>query len=80
MKANQITSYPIRLYDDRNDVLYVYLDSQYNAFSDEEQPNIHVLRNDNDNKIVGFKILDFKNNRTKFKFNYPQYEKFCEEI
>ena len=80
MKETQMTSYPIRLYDDKNDVLYVYLDSQYNAFSDEEQPNIYVSRNDNDNRIVGFKILDFKNNKSKFEFKYPQYEGYCKEF
>ena len=77
MQENQMSSYPIRLYDNRNDVLYIYLDSQYNAFADEEQPDIYVFRNDDDNRIVGFRILDFQHNKSNFKLLYPQYETLC---
>lgn len=73
-----LTAYPVRLYDNQNDVFYIYLDSQYNAFADEEQPDIYVIRNDDDNRIVGFKILDFKNNKKKFKIRYPQYGKILD--
>ena len=69
--------YPISLYDNRNDVLYIYLDSQYDAFADEEQPDIYVMRNDASNQIVGFRILDFRHNKSKFENRYPQYESFC---
>lgn len=71
-------AYPVLLYDNQNDVFYIYLESQYNAFADEEQPDIYVMRNDDDNRIVGFKILDFKNNKTKFKICYPQYGKILD--
>lgn len=67
------TIYPINKYDERHDVLHVYLSSQYNAFADEEYPDIYVLKNDDTNEIVGFKILDFTKNARKAAKMYPQY-------
>lgn len=79
MQAQKPT-YPIQMYDSTNDVFYIYLGSQYDAFADEEYPNIYVMRNDADNQIVGFKILDFKNNKSKFELQYPQYTEACEKV
>ena len=72
------TVYPLQIYDSQNDVFYAYFDSQYNAFADEELPNVYVMRNDDDNRIVGFKILDFKHNKSRFESMYPQYKELCQ--
>lgn len=60
-------------YDKRNDVLHVFLGSQKNSSSEEEEKNIYVTRNDETNEIVGFTILDYRKNGDKVKTMYPQY-------
>lgn len=66
--------YPMSKYDARHDVLHVFLASQRNAYADEEYPGIYVNRNDDTNQIVGFTILDFKENELMAKKLYPQFE------
>ena len=68
--------YPISKYDERHDVLHVYLDSrcnEYEASAEEEYPNIYVMKDDDTDETVGFKILDFKRNAAKVARIYPQY-------
>ena len=68
--------YPISKYDERHDVLHVYLDSrcnEYEASAEEEYPNIYVMKADDTDETVGFKILDFKRNAAKAARIYPQY-------
>ena len=69
-------SYPINKYDERHDVLHVYLNNRCNyrdASADEEYPNVYVLKDDDTDEIVGFKILDFTKTVGKVKKIYPQY-------
>lgn len=71
------TTYPIRKYDERHDVLHVYLNARcngYDASAEEEYPNIYVMKDDDTNETVGFKILDFmKKNAVEVQKHYPQY-------
>ena len=60
-------------YDERHDVLHVFLGSQHNSSSDEEEKGIYVTRNDDTDEIVGFTILNFSKNRDKVQRLYPQY-------
>lgn len=68
--------YPIKKYDERQDVLHVYLNehcNEYYSTAEEEYPDIYVFRDDDTDKTVGFKIFDFKQNFHKVKQLYPQY-------
>ena len=68
--------YPINKYDNRHDVLHVFL-SNHNfgdSSSEEEADNIYVTRNDDTDEIVGFTILDYKKNAEIVKKMYPQYD------
>lgn len=68
--------YPIKKYDARHDVLHVYLNNRCNyrnASADEEYPNFYVLKDDDTDEIVGFKILDFTKNVDNVAKIYPQY-------
>lgn len=71
------TVYPINKYDSRHDILHIYLSNkcnEYNASADEEYPNVYVLKDDDTDEIVGFKILDFTKNVGKVEKIYPQYK------
>lgn len=52
-------SYDKIKYDERHDILHVFLGSPINAFADEEFPGIYVSRNDDTNDIVGLTIIDY---------------------
>lgn len=74
MKTKSI--YPINKYDERHDVLHVYLNSRCNyryASADEEYPDVYVLKDDDTDEIVGFKILNFTKNAGEVEKRYPQY-------
>ena len=76
MKEERTINYPIKKYDSRHDVLHIYLSSRCNecdASADEEYPDVYVLKDDDTNEIVGFKILDFTKNAGKVAKMYPQY-------
>ena len=71
------TIYPISKYDERHDVLHVYLNehcNEYEASAEEEYPNVYVIKNDVTDETVGFKILDFTKNADKIAEIYPQYD------
>ena len=77
LRMGERTMYPINKYDERHDVLHVYLNrrcNEYDASADEEYPDVYVLKDDDTNEIVGFKILNFKKNESVFKKYYPQYD------
>ena len=70
------TIYPISKYDERHDVLHVYLSERcndYEASAEEEYPNIYVMKDDATDETVGFKILDFTKNADRMTKIYPQY-------
>lgn len=70
------TVYPINKYDERHDVLHVYLSNrcnEYDASAEEEYSDIYVLKDDDTDEIVGFKILNFTKNARKLAKIYPQY-------
>ena len=73
MTAMRKPKYPINKYDKRHDVLHVFLDSQKYSTADEEFPGIYVNRNDSTDMIVGFTIMDYKENKATAKKLYPQY-------
>lgn len=70
----KITAHPVNKYDERHDVLHMFLGSSYNSFGDEELPGIYVNRDEDSNKIVGFTILDYSERRASAKKNYPQFD------
>lgn len=68
--------YPASKYDERHDVLHVYLNNRCNAYdasADEEYPDIYVFRDDDTNEIVGFKFLRFTKNANAIKKLFKQY-------
>ena len=70
------TIYPIKKYDERQDVLHVYLSkrcNEYYASATEEESDVYVLRDDDTNEVVGFKILDYTKNAHKVRKKYPEY-------
>lgn len=73
----KVKKYPVNKYDERHDVLHVYLNNRCDyryASADEEYPDVYVMKDDDTDEIVGFKILDFvKKNSNKVKKLYPQY-------
>lgn len=58
-----LIAHPKNKYDWQHDVLHISLDSQYNSSADEEAPGVYVYRNEDDNHIVGFTILEYSKNR-----------------
>lgn len=71
--------YPVNKYDSRHDILHIYLNkrcNEYDASAEEESPNVYVLKDDDTDEIVGFKILDFTKNVGKVSKMYPQCN-FC---
>jgi len=49
----------VNKYDERHDVLHIFLGSQQNAFADEEAPGVYVNRDEDSDEIVGLTILDY---------------------
>jgi len=76
MTAKINNPYPITRYDARHDVLHLFLSEQYDSSAEEEMPGIYVQKKDDTEDIVGFTILDFKENRHKVEKMYPQYLKY----
>ncbi len=74
MTAMKKPKYPINKYDERHDILHVFLDSQRYSSADEEFPGIYVNRNDDTDMIVGFTIMDYKHNKKNAKKLYPHYD------
>lgn len=69
--------FPINKYDRRHDVLHVYLSDKcnwYDASSEEDVRDIYVIKTDDTDEIVGFKILDYHKNVAKARELYPQYD------
>ena len=58
-------------YDERHDILHVFLGSPINAFADEEFPGIYVSRNDDTNDIVGLTIIDYTKKKQLLKNYFP---------
>ena len=65
----------VNKYDADHDVLHVFLSDNYwkNSSSDEEADDIYVTRDDDTNELLGFVILDYKENVEIVKKMYPQY-------
>ena len=65
----------VNKYDADHDVLHVFLSDHYwkNSSSDEEAKNIYVTRDDDTDELLGFVILDYKENAEIVKQMYPQY-------
>lgn len=64
-------SYDKIKYDERHDILHVFLGSPINAFTDEEFPGIYVSRNDDTNDIVGLTIIDYTKKKQLLKNYFP---------
>ena len=64
----------INKYDERHDVLHVFMGDQHNAFADEEVPGIYVNRDEDSNEIVGFTILDYSKKRATAKEKFPNID------
>ena len=64
-------SYDKIKYDERHDILHVFLGSPINAFADEEFPGIYVSRNDDTNDIVGLTIIDYTKKKQLLKNYFP---------
>ncbi|MBR1421195.1 MAG: hypothetical protein IJ575_09125 [Selenomonadaceae bacterium] len=65
---------PYFKYDDMHDVMHVFIDSDINAFDDEDFPGVYVTRNDDTGKIVGFIVLDYKRkNEAVVKKHFHEY-------
>ena len=64
-------SYAKIKYDERHDILHVFLGSPINAFADEEFPGIYVSRNDDTNDIVGLTIIDYTKKKQLLKNYFP---------
>lgn len=47
-------------YDERHDVLHIFLGNTSNSSADEEFPGIYVKRDDRTNKVVGLTVMGFK--------------------
>ena len=68
--------YPLLKYDEHHDVMHVYLSkrcNEYESSAEEEYPDVYVLKDDETDETVGFKILDYKKNAKKVAKRYPQY-------
>ena len=55
--------YPLLKYDEHHDVMHVYLSkrcNEYESSAEEEYPDVYVLKDDETDETVGFKILDYK--------------------
>ena len=61
----------VNKYDERHDVLHIFLGSQQNAFADEEAPGVYVNRDEDSDEIVGLTILDYSKKRAAVKEKYP---------
>ncbi|WP_303997172.1 DUF2283 domain-containing protein [Megamonas hypermegale] len=64
-------SYDKIKYDERHDILHVFLGSPIDAFADEEFPGIYVSRNDDTNDIVGLTIIDYTKKKQLLKNYFP---------
>ena len=62
----------VNKYDERHDVLHIFLGSQQNAFADEEAPGVYVNRDEDSDEIVGLTILDYSKKRPAVKEKYPK--------
>jgi hypothetical protein len=67
-------------YDQRHDVLHVFLGSPINAFVDEEYPGIYINRNEDTDTIVGMTVMDFKIRKAFFLKLFPQYHALVKNI
>ena len=61
-------------YDERHDVLHVFLGSRANAFTEEDFPGVYIDRNDDTDEIVGLTLMDYKKRRRDITKWLPQYE------
>lgn len=61
-------------YDERHDVLHVFLGNSSNGFMDEEYPGVYVNRDDSTDDVVGLTLMDFKKRRTSIVNWLPQYK------
>jgi len=65
-------------YDTDHDVMYVQLDKYTSAESvnyvdDEILPNINEVRDERNEDLVGFVILDYRRNKPELVKRYPEY-------
>lgn len=70
-------TFPVKKYDTDHDVLHIYLSERCNweeASAEEPVRDIYVIYDDDTDEIVGFKILDFKQNGAKAQQMFPQYD------
>ncbi|MBR1421294.1 MAG: DUF2283 domain-containing protein [Selenomonadaceae bacterium] len=65
---------PIVKYDDRHDVMHVFITSRDNFFSEEEFPGVYVNRNEDTGEIRGFTVLDYERmNKPIVQKHFPEY-------
>lgn len=70
-------NFPVSKYDSYYDVLHIYLSPKcnwYEASSEEDVRDIYVIKTDDTDEIVGFKILDYHKNVDKARAMYPDYD------
>lgn len=75
--GKEYNTYPVKRYDDDNDVLHIYLSprcNEWQASAEEPTHDVYVLMDDDTDEIVGFKILNFRKNGDKAQRLYPQYD------
>ena len=61
-------------YDERHDVLHVFLGNSNNAFMDEEFPGVYINRDDSTDDVVGLTLMDFRKRRSSILEWLPQYK------
>lgn len=66
--------YPILNYDDKFDVMYVYLkDVATYADQDENNPGLYIKKSEEDDSIAGFIIFEYKHDNISLNNLYEKY-------
>lgn len=73
---NRVAIKPNRVkYDQRHDVMHVFLSTGEPAFDDEDYPGIIIRRSMKNDKVIGITILDFsKRTKAELGRSLPKYD------